>query len=208
MLNTITNMGEAPTVVTSVLMFNRSGSCHLHLCTVGKRNTQGIAFLCKGPYTEAPAQKPHKLSLAKVSRAATGTVLCGPPPQLSLFFRSVRGLPRQPSATFFPSIQSLRGPAKLGLRDSHAWGWWWWGVRKYQGLWSTLPPAPRLEYCNTGRGEADGGGGGVSCWLPRHLPLPAAGTRRNRNLAVHTKATGPTRNHRWLCVRHVAPAAN
>lgn len=54
--------------------------------------------------------------------AAAGTVLCGPPPSLSLFFRSVRGLPRWPSATFFPSIQSLRGPATLGLRGSHAWG--------------------------------------------------------------------------------------
>lgn len=81
---------------------------------VNETDTQGIAFPCEGSYTEAPAHKPHYQALAKVSRTAAGTV-CGPPPPLSLFFRSVRGLPRRPSAAFFPSVQSLRGPATLGL---------------------------------------------------------------------------------------------
>lgn len=71
--------------------------------------------------TQAPARSHTTLAVAKVSRAAAGTVY-RPPPPLSLFFRSVRGLPRRPSATFFPSVQSLRGPATLELRGSHAWG--------------------------------------------------------------------------------------
>lgn len=61
---------------------------------------------------------------------------------------------------------------------------------------------PRLESCNTGRGETGGEGASPAAF---RVTCPSS---RNRNLAVHTKATEPARDQRWLCARHVAPAAN
>lgn len=115
---------------------------------VNETNTLGIAFPCNGPYTEAPAQKPHKLSLAaRQNLPGSGkNRVVRPAPRRSPFSSEVCGDfpdgPRPLSSHQFSPLGDLpRWDFEVLTLGVVVVGG---GVRKYQGLWSARTPAPGI----------------------------------------------------------------